>query len=158
MSAEFREDTIAAIATALGEGSVGIVRVSGPDAFDVVDRMYRGRVKLCAVDSHTVNYGYIVNPLNDERVDEVLVIVMRSPRSYTREDVVEIHGHGGTMVVQEVLRAALACGARLAEAGEFTKRAFLNGRIDLSQAEAVSSLIQAETEEARKASLRPVAG
>ncbi|MFC4768467.1 tRNA uridine-5-carboxymethylaminomethyl(34) synthesis GTPase MnmE [Effusibacillus consociatus] len=151
-------DTIAAIATALGEGSVGIVRVSGPDSIQIVDKIFQSKTNLEEAKTHTLHYGYIIDPKTQERVDEVLVALMRSPRSYTTEDVVEIHCHGGIVVVQRVLQLVLIAGARLAEPGEFTKRAFLNGRIDLSQAEAVIDLIRSKTDESMKLALKQVEG
>lgn len=154
----FQFDTIAAIATALGEGSVGIIRISGPDSIRIADRVFRSGIKLEKAKTHTLHYGYIVDPKTGERVDEVLVALMRAPRSYTMEDVVEIHCHGGIVVLQRVLRLVLAAGARLAEPGEFTKRAFLNGRIDLSQAEAVIDLIRAKTDSSMKIALKQVEG
>ena len=153
-----QEDTIAAIATPLGEGGIAIIRVSGPEAVAVVDRVYRGKRSLKEVASHTIHYGHIVDPSSGERLDEVMVSVMRAPRTYTREDVVEVNCHGGIMVVRRVLETILKHGARLAEPGEFTKRAFLNGRIDLSQAEAVMDLIRSKTDRAMKMALKQVEG
>ena len=153
-----QEDTIAAIATPLGEGGIAIIRVSGPEAVAVVDRVYRGKRSLKEVASHTIHYGHIVDPSTGERLDEVMVSVMRAPRTYTREDVVEVNCHGGIMVVRRVLETILKHGARLAEPGEFTKRAFLNGRIDLSQAEAVMDLIRSKTDRAMKMALKQVEG
>ena len=138
-------DTIAAVSTPLGEGGIGIVRISGSEAIEVGERLFHpasGR-RLCEVPSHTIHYGHIVS--EDRRLDEVLVSVMRAPRTYTREDVVEIHCHGGVLAARTVLDAALACGARLAERGEFTQRAFLNGRISLDQAKAVLDIVRAKT-------------
>ncbi len=146
-------DTIAAISTPVGEGGISVIRVSGPDAIPVADRIYRGKNLLKDVPTHTVHYGRIVDPSSNEQVDEVLVTVMRKPRTFTREDVVEISCHGGIIPVQKTLELLLAHGARLAEPGEFTKRAFLNGRIDLSQAEAVMDLIRAKTDSAAKVAL-----
>jgi tRNA modification GTPase len=151
-------DTIAAIATALGEGSISVIRVSGDEAMAVVDKLYKGQKKLSAVDSHTMNYGHIVDPDNGEVVDEVFCAVFHGPRTYTGEHVVEIQGHGGIVAVQRVMRLVLNSGARLAEPGEFTKRAFLNGRIDLSQAEAVIDVIRSKTDAAMKVALRQVEG
>jgi tRNA modification GTPase len=151
-------DTIAAIATALGEGSVAIVRLSGPESIAVVDRIFKSRKRLSEQDTHTLTYGHIVDPQTEEVVDEVLVAIMRAPRSYTREDVVEIHCHGGIIAVQRILRLVLRHGARLAEPGEFTKRAFLNGRIDLPQAEAIIDLIRSKTDQAQKLAMRQVEG
>ena len=146
-------DTIAAISTPVGEGGISVIRVSGPDAISIADRIYQGKKSLDNVPSHTVHYGYIVDPDEGERVDEVLVTVMRAPRTFTREDVVEISCHGGIIPIQKTLEILLDHGARLAEPGEFTKRAFLNGRIDLSQAEAVMDLIRAKTDRAAKVAL-----
>jgi len=156
MMSEF--DTIAAIATALGEGSISVIRVSGPEAFEVVDKIFRGAKKLSTVDTHTMNYGNIVDPETGERVDEVFCAVFQGPRSYTGEHVVEIQGHGGIVAVQRVMRLVLNHGARLAEPGEFTKRAFLNGRIDLSQAEAVIDVIRSKTDAAMKVAFQQVEG
>lgn len=151
-------DTIAAIATALGEGSVGIIRVSGSDSVRIADSIFRSKIGLTEANTHTLHYGHIVDPQTGEAVDEVLVALMRTPRSYTKEDVVEIHCHGGIVVIQRILRLVLASGARLAEPGEFTKRAFLNGRIDLSQAEAVIDLIRSKTDSSMKLALKQVEG
>ena len=151
-------DTIAAIATALSSSGIGIVRISGDNAFDVINRIFKSAdgKKITADDSHTIHYGHIVN--NRDVIDEVLVMVMAGPRSYTAEDTVEINCHGGVLVVRRVLDAVLQNGARAAEAGEFTKRAFINGRIDLSQAEAVIELINSKNDYARKSSLRQIDG
>ncbi|MBA4602866.1 tRNA uridine-5-carboxymethylaminomethyl(34) synthesis GTPase MnmE [Thermoactinomyces mirandus] len=146
-------DTIAAISTPVGEGGISVIRISGPEAVPVADRIYRGKKSLKDVPTHTVHYGHIVDPAFNEPVDEVLVTVMRKPRTFTREDVVEISCHGGIVPVQKTLELLLDHGARLAEPGEFTKRAFLNGRIDLSQAEAVMDLIRAKTDSAAKVAL-----
>lgn len=153
-----QEDTIAAISTALGEGAIGIIRVSGPQAIASVDQLFRGKVKLAEVPSHTIHYGHLIDPRDGQKVEEVLVSVMRAPRTFTREDVVEVNCHGGMMSVQLVLNLILETGVRLAEPGEFTKRAFLNGRIDLTQAEAVMEMIRAKSERALKAALRQVEG
>ncbi|MFF2483596.1 tRNA uridine-5-carboxymethylaminomethyl(34) synthesis GTPase MnmE [Paenibacillus sp. NPDC058071] len=143
------QDTIAAIATAVGEGGIAIIRISGPDAIATTARIFRSRDDLREVDSHTVQYGHIVDPATDEKVEEVLVTVMRGPRSFTAEDVVEINAHGGVVAVKKVLDLVLLQeGLRLAEPGEFTKRAFLNGRIDLMQAEAVIDLIRSKSDRA----------
>lgn len=150
------DDTIAAISTALGEGGIGIVRISGKDAILVADKLYRGRRPLSEIPGGRIVYGRIVD--NDEVVDEVLVSVFRSPHSYTREDVVEINCHGGIGVVRRVLELVLASGARLAEPGEFTKRAFLNGRLDLSQAEAVIDIIRSRTELSLKTAVSQLTG
>ncbi|MDN9009436.1 tRNA uridine-5-carboxymethylaminomethyl(34) synthesis GTPase MnmE [Brevibacillus laterosporus] len=151
-------DTIAGVATPMGEGGIAVIRVSGDDAISIVDKIYRGKNKLSTVDSHTINYGALVDPVANEQVEEVLVSVMKAPRTFTREDVVEINCHGGLISVEKVLDLVLEHGARLAEPGEFTKRAFLNGRIDLSQAEAVIDLIRAKTDKALKVALSQVEG
>ncbi|WP_139492532.1 tRNA uridine-5-carboxymethylaminomethyl(34) synthesis GTPase MnmE [Brevibacillus dissolubilis] len=151
-------DTIAAVATPMGEGSIAVIRVSGADAIRIVDQIYRGKQQLSTVDSHTIQYGKLVDPKTDEMVEEVLVAIMKAPRTFTREDVVEVSCHGGFVSVQRVLDLILENGARLAEPGEFTKRAFLNGRIDLSQAEAVIDLIRAKTDRAMKVALGQVEG
>ncbi|NGQ96076.1 tRNA uridine-5-carboxymethylaminomethyl(34) synthesis GTPase MnmE [Brevibacillus sp. SYP-B805] len=151
-------DTIAAVATPMGEGGIAVIRVSGSSSIEIVDKIYRGKNKLSTVDSHTIHYGFLFDPQTGERVEEVLVSVMRAPRTFTREDVVEVNCHGGIVSVQRVLELILANGARLAEPGEFTKRAFLNGRIDLSQAEAVIDLIRAKTDRAMKVALAQVEG
>ena len=135
-------DTIAAISTPAGSGGIGIVRISGSEALTVLSRLFQCGRSVEDIASHTINYGTIVH--NGRIIDEVLVSVMRAPRTYTREDVVEINCHGGLLSVSQTLRAALECGARHAEPGEFTKRAFLNGRIGLSQAEAVIDIINAK--------------
>lgn len=163
------EDTIAAVATALSPSGIGIVRISGTEAFSLIDKIFKTNVTgsstmqpehdskvLSQCESHTVHYGYIHN--GEKVVDEVLVTVMKAPRTYTREDTVEINCHGGILVVRRVLETVLQAGARLAEPGEFTKRAFLNGRIDLSQAEAVMDLIASKNEYALDNSLRQVQG
>lgn len=151
-------DTIAAISTPVGEGGIAVIRVSGPEAIPIADSVYRGKQSLKEADSHTVHYGHIIHPETGERIDEVLVTVMRAPRTFTREDVVEVSCHGGMVPVQNTLEALLAAGARLAEPGEFTKRAFLNGRIDLSQAEAVIDLIRAKTDRAARVAMQQAEG
>ena len=135
----FYSDTIAAIATAMSDSGIGIIRISGEEAISIANKIFRSvnpDKKLINVKSHTVHYGYIYD--GDKFLDEVMVIVMKSPRSYTTEDTVEINCHGGVLMVNRILEAVLKYGARLAEPGEFTKRAFLNGRIDLSKAEALT--------------------
>lgn len=151
-------DTIAAISTALGEGGISVIRVSGEDVFSIVGKVYQGKKKLADVDSHTVHYGHVIHPQTKETIDEVLVTVMRAPRTFTREDTIEISCHGGLVPVQKTLEALLLAGARLAEPGEFTKRAFLNGRIDLSQAEAVIDLIRSKTDQAAKIAIQQAEG
>jgi len=151
-------DTIAAIATPMGEGGIGIIRVSGSDAIPVVDKIYKGKDQLSTVDSHTIHYGHLIDPETETIQEEVMVSVMKAPKTFTREDVVEINCHGGIVSVNRTLQLVLENGARLAEPGEFTKRAFLNGRIDLSQAEAVIDLIRAKTDRAMKVALQQVEG
>lgn len=147
MAIEF--DTIAAISTPPGEGGIGIVRLSGDEALEIAEKVYRlGKKKLSDQPSHTIHYGNIYHPKTDEKIDEVMVTIMKAPKTYTREDIVEINTHGGVLVTNKVLQTVLGAGARLAEPGEFTKRAFLNGRIDLSQAEAVMDVIRAKTDKA----------
>ena len=152
-------DTIAAIATAVSDSGIGIIRISGSDARVVADKVYRSpknQKKLSQAASHTIHYGYIYD--EDELIDEVMVAVMRSPHSYTTEDTVEINCHGGILVMNRILETVLHHGARLAQPGEFTKRAFLNGRIDLSKAEAVMDLIHSKNEFAMKASVNQLKG
>ncbi|AXI11045.1 tRNA uridine-5-carboxymethylaminomethyl(34) synthesis GTPase MnmE [Oceanobacillus zhaokaii] len=150
-------DTITAISTPIGEGAIAIVRLSGPEAVSITSKIFKGK-NLQEVDSHTINYGKIINPETNEIADEVMVSVMRAPRTFTREDIIEINCHGGMTAVKRVLEMALSNGARLAEPGEFTKRAFLNGRIDLSQAEAVMDLIRAKTDKAMNVALKQMDG
>lgn len=140
-------DTIAAISTATGQGALSIVRMSGTDAIAIANKIFKGR-DLTKVESHTIHYGHIF--AGREQIDEVLLSVFKSPKTYTREDIVEISCHGGIFVTNKILELLLSEGARLAEPGEFTKRAFLNGRIDLTQAEAVSDLIEAKTKSSLK--------
>ncbi|MFN3740772.1 MAG: tRNA uridine-5-carboxymethylaminomethyl(34) synthesis GTPase MnmE [Thermodesulfovibrionales bacterium] len=155
-----REDTIVAISTPPGEGGIGIVRISGPEALLIADRIFHSPkgIKPSKSPSHRIYYGFIVNPLTGEMIDEVLLSVMRAPNTYTKEDVVEINCHGGYVVLRRVLELVVNSGARLALPGEFTLRAFLNGRIDLTQAEAVLDLIRSKTEEAEKIALEHVSG
>ncbi len=153
-----REDTIAAISTPLGSGGIAVVRLSGPDAVPIASRLFQGKADLRAVPSHTAHVGFLVEPETDQPVDQAVVTVFRAPNSYTGEDVVEISCHGGVYVTRRVLEAALHAGARLAEPGEFTRRAFLNGKMDLSQAEAVADLIQARTERSLQTSVRQLSG
>lgn len=141
-------DTIAAISTPPGEGAISIVRLSGEEAVSIANRVFQSNVDLASVTSHTIHYGHIKDVRRDTVLDEVMVTVMRAPRTFTREDVIEINCHGGMVVTNQILQLLLREGARLAEPGEFTKRAFLNGRIDLSQAEAVMDLIRAKTDKA----------
>lgn len=154
-----KKDTIAAIATGMSNGGISIVRVSGEDSLAIIDRIYRsksGKKIISQQASHTVHYGYIYD--GEQMIDEVLVVIMKGPNSYTREDVVEINCHGGIMVTRKVLETVIKYGARTAEPGEFTKRAFLNGRIDLSQAEAVIDVINAKNTYALSSSLQQLKG
>ena len=148
-------DTIVAISTALGEGAISIIRVSGDDAIKIVNGIFKGK-DLSKVDSHTINYGHII--YKDEIIDEVLVSVMKSPKTYTKEDVIEINTHGSIAVVNKIMEILLLSGCRLAEPGKFTKRAFLNGRIDLTEAEGVMDLINSETELTRKMAVNELSG
>ena len=154
-----KTDTIAAISTAMSNSGIGIIRISGPEAFDVADRIYRskkGIKKLKEQPSHTIHYGYIAD--GDEIIDEVLVMLMRGPHSFTAEDTVEVNCHGGVLAMKKVLETVIKYGARPAEPGEFTKRAFLNGRLDLSQAEAVMDIIQAKNQYALQSSISQLKG
>ncbi|CAG9622882.1 tRNA uridine-5-carboxymethylaminomethyl(34) synthesis GTPase MnmE [Sutcliffiella rhizosphaerae] len=153
-------DTIAAISTPMGEGAIAIVRLSGNDAFRIIDEIFQNpsSKQMSDVASHTIHYGHIVDPKTDKIIEEVMVSVMRGPKTFTREDVVEINCHGGLVSVNKLLQLVLSRGARLAEPGEFTKRAFLNGRIDLSQAEAVMDLIRAKTDRAMNVALGQMEG
>ena len=148
-------DTIAAISTALGVGAISIIRVSGPDSIKIVNKIFKGK-DLTKVDTHTIHYGHIVD--NDEIIDEVLVSVMNSPRTFTTEDIVEINSHGGISTTNKVLELVLNSGARLAEPGEFTKRAFLNGRIDLVEADGIMNIIASKTDKARRQSINQLSG
>lgn len=154
-----KTETIAAIASAMTNSGIGIIRISGEDAFDVIDKIYRsqkGNKLLSQCKSHTIHYGHIYD--QDEIIDEVMVLLMRAPNSYTREDTVEIDCHGGTLVMRRILEVVLKNGARPAEPGEFTKRAFLNGRIDLSQAESVMDVISSKNDFALKSSMQQLNG
>lgn len=151
-------DTIAAISTPLGEGGIAVIRVSGEQAIALSGLIFRPAGKLDAAPTHSVQYGHIADPLSGETIEEVLVTVMRAPRSFTMEDVVEIGCHGGLVSVRRVLDLLLQTGVRLAEPGEFTKRAYLNGRIDLTQAEAVIDLIRAKSDKAHQLAIKQVEG
>ena len=158
--AERCEDTIVAISTAVGSGAIGIVRLSGPQSIAVVGRAFRpvhGR-SIQEAGSFSLTYGHVCDPVTGAVIDESLVAVMRGPRSYTREDVVEVHGHGGAVAVRETLRLMVRLGARVAEPGEFTRRAFINGRIDLAQAESVAAIVGARSAAALRASVRQLDG
>lgn len=153
-----KSDTIAAVATALSDSGIGIIRVSGNEAISIVDKIYKskGKEKLTDYRSHTIHYGFIYD--EGELVDEVMVSVFKAPRSYTTEDTVEINCHGGVLVVRRILDLVIKKGARISEPGEFTKRAFLNGRIDLSRAEAVMDIIHAKNDFALKSSVKQIRG
>jgi len=158
----WENDTIAAISTPIGESGIGIVRISGPKALEIAQEVFRDKnlnnAKIKNFFSHTVHYGFIVDPESGEKIDEVILVLMKKPQTYTREDTVEFNCHGGILSLRKVLETVINCGARMAEPGEFTKRAFLNGRIDLSQAEAVIDLIQAKTERSLSSSLAQLGG
>ncbi len=149
------QDTIAAISTTMGVGAISIIRVSGDNSINIVSKIFKGK-NLNKVSSHTINYGYIIDAENI--IDEVLVTVMKAPKTFTKEDIVEINTHGGIAITNKVLELLLNNGCRLAEPGEFTKRAFLNGRIDLIEAEGVMDLINAKTEKSRKLAINQVNG
>lgn len=149
------DDTIVAVSTALGDGAISIIRMSGKDSLNIINRVFKEK-DLLTVPSHTIHYGHIV--YDNEVIDEVLITVMRAPKSYTTEDVVEINTHGSIVVVNKIMEVLLILGCRLAQPGEFTKRAFLNGRIDLTQAEGVMDLINSETELSRKLAINEISG
>ncbi|MDT0903491.1 tRNA uridine-5-carboxymethylaminomethyl(34) synthesis GTPase MnmE [Staphylococcus pseudintermedius] len=151
-------DTITSISTPMGEGAIGIVRLSGHDAVEIADKLYKGKHLLKDVPTHTINYGHIIDPETEEVVEEVMVSVLRAPRTFTREDIVEINCHGGILTINRVLELTMIYGARMAEPGEYTKRAFLNGRIDLSQAEAVMDFIRSKTDRASKVAMNQIEG
>lgn len=156
----FIDDTIAAIATAPGEAGIGIVRISGEKSLDIIDKIFRSKEnkKLSQYKPRRITYGYIINPDKEEKIDEVLVSYMKAPNTYTKEDIVEINCHGGMISVKKILGLVLNFGARIADPGEFTKRAFLNGRIDLAQAEAIMDLISAKTEKGFDVALNQLEG
>lgn len=158
--AVIQEDTISAVATALGEGGIGIIRISGSEAVAIANEIFEGTngKKADDIKSFQAAYGHIVDSETRSVIDEVLLLIMRAPRSYTREDVVEIHCHGGVMPIRKILALTLRHGARLAEPGEFTKRAFLNGRLDLTQAEAVIDLIRSKTDSSLKMAVGQLSG
>ncbi|MDT1916775.1 tRNA uridine-5-carboxymethylaminomethyl(34) synthesis GTPase MnmE [Staphylococcus aureus] len=151
-------DTITSISTPMGEGAIGIVRLSGPQAVEIADKLYKGKHLLNDVPSHTINYGHIIDPESKEVVEEVMVSVLRAPKTFTHEDIIEINCHGGILTINRVLELTMTYGARMAEPGEFTKRAFLNGRIDLSQAEAVMDFIRSKTDRASKVAMNQIEG
>lgn len=150
-------DTIAAIATPIGEGGISIIRVSGENALEIVNKIFRG-ANLNKVASHTIHYGHIIDYANKDVVDEVLVTVMLAPKTFTRENTVEVSCHGGLLVTQKILQLILDNGARMATPGEFTKRAFINGRIDLTQAESIMDIIEAKTDRARQVAMNQLEG
>ena len=152
------DETIAAISTPHGTGGIGIIRISGDKAFQIAARLYAGKKPFNDIKTHTINYGRILNPLNGDMIDEVLLTKMKGPHTFTKEDVVEVNCHGGTVVMLRILELIVKAGARPAEPGEFTKRAFLNGRLDLSQAEAVIDLINAKTTEGSRAAAAQLEG
>ena len=149
------DDTIVAISTSLGVGAISIIRLSGEDSINIVNKIFKGK-DLTTVPTHTIHYGYIVD--NNEIIDEVLVSIMRTPKTYTKENIVEINCHGGISTTNKVLELVLSNGARLADPGEFTKRAFLNGRIDLVEADGIMNLISSKTETSRKMSINELSG
>jgi len=151
-------DTIAAISTPLGEGGIGIVRLSGNKAIEIAEKIFQGKDKISNFPTHTIHYGQIIDPTTGDVIDSVLLSIMRLPKTYTREDIIEINAHSGIIPLNRILEIVLSLGARLAQPGEFTKRAFLNGRIDLSQAEAVVELIRAKTDLAAKVALSHLSG
>ncbi|MDD5014944.1 MAG: tRNA uridine-5-carboxymethylaminomethyl(34) synthesis GTPase MnmE [Atribacterota bacterium] len=158
----WENDTIAAISTPIGESGIGIVRISGPKTLEIAQEAFRDRnlnkTKIKDFFSHTAHFGFVIDPESGKKIDEVILVLMKKPHTYTREDIVEFNCHGGMLSLRKVLEIVINCGARIAEPGEFTKRAFLNGRIDLSQAEAVIDLIQAKTENSLNSSLVQLEG
>ncbi|HPZ10040.1 MAG TPA: tRNA uridine-5-carboxymethylaminomethyl(34) synthesis GTPase MnmE, partial [Candidatus Eremiobacteraeota bacterium] len=152
------DDTIAAISTPIGDAGIGIIRLSGPLAIQVVFEIFKPKRDLNKIKSHKLIYGHIINPLTGDFVDEVLLSIMKGPKSYTREDVVEINSHSGIVVLRKILDIVLIYGVRIAQPGEFTKRAFLNGRIDLAQAEAVMDIIRARTDASLKIACEQMEG
>ena len=150
-------DTIAAISTPIGEGGISIVRLSGEDSIKIANKVFRGN-NLEKVASHTINYGHIIDPKKEQDIDEVMVSVLRAPKTFTKEDMIEINCHGGIVVTNHILQLVLANGARMAEPGEFTKRAFVHGRIDLTQAESVMDIVRAKTDKARQVAVNQLAG
>ena len=149
------EDTIAAISTSSGVGAISIIRVSGKESINIVNKIFKEK-NLNNVNTHTINYGYIVD--NNKIIDEVLVSVMKEPKTFTTENIVEINCHGGYITTKKILELLLLNGCRLAEPGEFTKRAFLNGRIDLLEAEAVMDIISSKTEKALSQAINQLSG
>lgn len=152
------DEVIAAISTPLGEGGIAIIRISGENCFTEVERIFHAKTKLTAAKTHTIHYGHIIDPIKHEQIEEVLISIMRKPRSFTMENIVEIHTHGGMIAARKVMDILLQQGIRLAEPGEFTKRAFLNGRIDLLQAEAVIDLIRSKSDRAFHMAMKQAQG
>ena len=150
-------DTIAAISTPIGEGGISIVRMSGEDAVKIANEVFKG-ANLAKVPTHTIHYGHIIDPDTGETIDEAMVTVLRAPKTFTREDIVEINCHGGIVVTNRILQLLLSHGARMADPGDFTKRAFVNGRIDLTQAESVMDIVRAKTDKARKVAEKQLEG
>lgn len=150
-------DTIAAISTPIGEGGISIVRMSGEDAVKIANKVFHG-ANLSKVPTHTIHYGHIIDPNTHKVIDEAMVTVLRAPKTFTREDIIEINCHGGIVVTNHILQLLLANGARMADPGEFTKRAFVNGRIDLTQAESVMDIVRAKTDKARQVAVGQLAG
>ena len=150
-------DTIAAISTPIGEGGISIVRLSGEDAVKIANRVFKGK-DLTRATSHTIHYGHVFNPQYGEVTDEVLAAVMLAPKTFTRENVVEFNCHGGIVVTNRILQLLLANGARMADPGEFTKRAFVHGRIDLTQAESVMDIVRAKTDRSREIAVAQLEG
>lgn len=150
-------DTIAAVSTPIGEGGISIVRLSGEDAIEIANKVFKGK-NLELVPTHTIHYGHIINPKTKQIIDEAMVSVMKGPKTFTRENVVEINCHGGMVVTNEILQLLLANGARMADPGEYTKRAFMNGRIDLTQAESVMDIIRAKTDKSREIAMNQLKG
>ena len=155
-------ETIAAISTAMGNGGIGIIRMSGKETFQILSKIFKNskneELKIEQIKGYTIQYGYIINNETNEKIDEVLVSFFKNPKSYTREDMCEINSHGGLIVEKKILELCLKNGAILADPGEFTKRAFLNGRIDLSQAESIMDLINSKTEKEARASINQLEG
>lgn len=150
-------DTIAAISTPIGEGGISIVRMSGEEAIEIANKLFKG-ADLTKVPTHTIHYGHLIDPATNQTIDEVMVTVLRAPKTFTREDIIEINCHGGIVVTNHILQLLLANGARMADPGEFTKRAFVNGRIDLTQAESVMDIVRAKTDKARQVAVGQLAG
>ena len=155
-------NTIAAISTATGNGGIGIIRMSGDDCFNILEKIFRtknnNKLEIKNIEGYTIKYGYIICNNTGEIIDEVLVSFFKNPKSYTRENMCEINSHGGMVVEKKILQECLNNGAILSEPGEFTKRAFLNGRIDLSQAESIIDIINSKTEKEAKASINQLQG